>query len=59
MVSDSRVDRITDLKIIDNVGMLDGIDLEALSDEEFDKLEAQVVEYSNKRVEAWGKALNK
>lgn len=52
-MSETRDERINELKIIDNVGMLDGIDLYRLTDEEFDRLELEVVEYAKKRLEAW------
>jgi hypothetical protein len=55
----SREDRITDLKVVDNVGMLDGIDLDSLSDEEFDLLEDEVCTYAVNRAAAWEKQFKK
>lgn len=52
-MSTTRYDRINELRIIDNVGMLDGIDLFQLTDEEFDELESEIVDYANRRLEAW------
>lgn len=51
----SRKDRIIDLKVIDNVGQTDGVDLFALSEEDFNRLEEQVVDYASTRADAWKK----
>jgi hypothetical protein len=52
----SRKDRIIALKVIDNVGQTDGVDLSALSEEDFNRLEEQVVDYASTRADAWNKA---
>lgn len=51
----SRKDKINDLKIVDNVGMTDNVDLNALTDEEFRKLEDEVFDYAVNRAKAWAK----
>ena len=52
----SRKDRIINLKVIDNVGQTDGIDLLALSDEDFSRLEEEVMDYASSRADAWKNA---
>jgi hypothetical protein len=55
----SREDRINELRVIDNVGMLDGVDLENLTEDEFDRLENDVISYSKKRLKAWCASVKK
>lgn len=49
----TRQKRIDDLKVCDNTGMLDGLDLANLSEEDFSKLEEEVFEYSASRAKTW------
>lgn len=41
--------------LLDSVGRLDGIDVNALSEEEFDAFEREVCEYEVGRLKAWTK----
>ena len=52
----TRPERIAELRWFDNVGMLDGLDLDNMSEEDFSKLEAEVVKYSANRANAWANA---
>jgi hypothetical protein len=52
----SRKDRIINLKVIDNVGQTDGVDLLALSEEDFSRLEEEVMDYASSRADAWKNA---
>ncbi len=51
----TRQERIDELRWLDNVGMLDGLDLLNMSEEEFSKLEAEALEYTSNRATAWEK----
>lgn len=59
MENSSRKDRVINLKIIDNVGDTDGIDLFSLSDDEFSKLEDEIFKYASNRTKAWEMAYKK